>query len=231
MKEAANPYAPPAGEPSAPSPEDWAGRLWRVEEGRLLVKDRASLPNVCIHGGASEEGGSRCSLQIYGLSWRRRLLVLLSAGGLAAFSIAEGFGWGPALLIAWLLQEVLGRKIRVMVFRCPAERRKSTARIIGLFGIAGLLSWFFARSPGYLEELVVPAVILALLVAAWSISPPLHRPGGRLVPHAGDRAGGPCAGGGDPEPYPGPAGKTDAEEPRKKSPHVTARGRLLSWLP
>ena len=51
-----DPYASPAVDPTGPLPESREeGKLWRVEADRVLVRDGAVLPDVCMLSGF--EGG------------------------------------------------------------------------------------------------------------------------------------------------------------------------------
>lgn len=50
MTSALNPYSPPSSEPSSQPEEVPDNGLWRVEDGRLLMKNGAILPGVCIFG-------------------------------------------------------------------------------------------------------------------------------------------------------------------------------------
>lgn len=65
MSEEFNPYLPPeVEEPSARPMGMPDGCRWRVEEGKLLVRDRASLPDVCIFGAPDAEPGLRVSVPL-----------------------------------------------------------------------------------------------------------------------------------------------------------------------
>jgi hypothetical protein len=58
-----NPYAPPSAAPMAPHGAVLdAGKLWRVVDGHLEVRNTASLPDVCVYGYSEYEGGRRASL-------------------------------------------------------------------------------------------------------------------------------------------------------------------------
>jgi hypothetical protein len=122
MSDLLNPYTPPSIEPSAPRMEVPDGSLWRVEDGRLLVRNYASLPDVCIHGSPPEEPGGRKSLV-----FRNRrpwvFLLLVSIVGIASVTDPDAFRM--SLLLMGALNEAAAQRVRVMVFEATgtAARR------------------------------------------------------------------------------------------------------------
>jgi hypothetical protein len=60
-----NPYMPPEVEEPSVRPMGMPdGCRWRIEEGKLLVRDLASLPDVCIFGAPEAEPGLRVSVPL-----------------------------------------------------------------------------------------------------------------------------------------------------------------------
>ena len=59
-----NPYAPPESEAPARQEAIGAGRFWRVEGDKLLVRDGAVLPDVCITSGATQNPGRRVNTRL-----------------------------------------------------------------------------------------------------------------------------------------------------------------------
>jgi hypothetical protein len=51
MNEEPNPYAPPRVEVAVPVASAGTGHGWRIENNKLLVRDGAVLPEICILGG------------------------------------------------------------------------------------------------------------------------------------------------------------------------------------
>jgi hypothetical protein len=76
MSEELNPYAPPSSENAAPPPKIIFGWHWKIVQGRLLARDGAVLPNVCILSGASDRLGLKTFLRRQPfLSWHSREVI------------------------------------------------------------------------------------------------------------------------------------------------------------
>ena len=153
-----NPYAPPSTEPSSARIEVPDGSLWRVEDGRLLVRDHASLPDVCIYGSPPEEPGKRRSVKIQvPRTWVSLILLILTFVRVVLFPDRFGMLW---LLGAATLIGLTAIQVRVMVFegRSSLLRRRLAMGgvVLGLIAIihiaddsillgellrSGILSW------------------------------------------------------------------------------------------
>jgi hypothetical protein len=138
-KDSENPYASPSADPSPMRMEVPDGSLWRVEEGRLLVRDRASLPDLCIYGSPPEELGKRKSIPIH--TSRLWVLLVLLTFGLALF-VERGIDL-LAIIVAGLLVANVGKRIRVMVFESSRVFVRNWLRggiaSVALVGSAALL--------------------------------------------------------------------------------------------
>lgn len=163
-----NPYAPPSGEPSSPQMGVPDGSLWRVEDGRLLVRDFASLPDVCIYGSPPEEPGRRRSVPIRApRAWLVPILVLLT---LAAVVSAPR---NSALLTIFAAAAVLGistKRVRVIVFEGTHLFRRRWGRSgIGILVIICLVSVAgdSARLPQVMRENLIPWASFWLIGAAY----------------------------------------------------------------
>lgn len=134
-----NPYSPPSTDPSAVRMEVPDGSLWVVFDGDLFVRDRASLPDVCVSGSAPGEPGKRRSVPIHTSRWWVLLVLLVFSFALLAKS-------GTQLLAVIALGHLvsnIGKKIRVMVFESSRSfRRHQMLHWIGTLGSAGLALWF-----------------------------------------------------------------------------------------
>jgi hypothetical protein len=124
-----DPYAPPAVDPTQPS-SAWhdGGKLWRVERGRLQVRNLASLPDVCVYGYPEEEPGTRVSLVLQTLpAWVGQLLWL----PVVFVLFQDDLGWTLAFAVifgALVLPGMLSKKVRLMVFRSRRAARLLTLR-------------------------------------------------------------------------------------------------------
>lgn len=131
-----NPYAPPSAEPSAPQTEVPDGSLWRVEGGRLLVRNQASLPDICILGSPPEEPGKRTSVVFD--CWRL-WNVLLFLTFCSLLMVVEQQILQILIFGALLASGAGGGNVRVMVFegRSTALRYRFRSAIL-LFVIAAV---------------------------------------------------------------------------------------------
>lgn len=168
-----NPYAPPATDPSVVRMEVSDGSLWRMEDGRLLVHDHSSLPDVCIYGSSPEEPGKRRLAKIQvPRGWISLTLLVLTFVRVVLFPDNYGLLW---LLGAATLTGLTARQVRIMVFegRSALLRRRVTMGVtvlvlIGIIHIAddaihlrkmlrsGILSWsgfWFLYGLGYWNRL------------------------------------------------------------------------------
>lgn len=143
MSEPVNPYAPPSTDPSAPGIEVPDGSLWRVEDGRLLVRDHASLPDVCIHGSPPEEPGARKSIAFR--RWRPRVFLLFLVLASLLMLVDQFRFFAIMVLIA---SEATDDKTRVMVFegRATAARYRFR-RALGMIALTAVAFFAFYRTP------------------------------------------------------------------------------------
>lgn len=73
-----DPYQGPLTDPE-PGPElEGVGQGWRVEQGKLLVRDHARLPDVCLLGGQKGEPGRRIFLNLKRSRGRVRVVAFCS---------------------------------------------------------------------------------------------------------------------------------------------------------
>jgi hypothetical protein len=124
-----DPYAPPSVDPARPSSASQdGGKLWRVVDDRLQVRNMASLPDVCVYGYPEEEPGTRVFLVLQTLpNW----VVQLSWLAVVATVFWEGLGWQwmfAIVLSALILPGLLSKKVRLMVFRSQRAVRLSILR-------------------------------------------------------------------------------------------------------
>jgi hypothetical protein len=153
-----NPYAPPSTDPSAARVEVPDGSLWLVHEGELFVRDRASLPDVCISGSRPEEPGTRRSVPIHTSRWWV-LLVLLSFS--PALFAKSGILFLAAIVAGHLVSNI-GKKIRVMVFESHRGLiRKRLHHWIVVVGSAVLTFWLIDSSGHWIASSEFSMVMVA----------------------------------------------------------------------
>lgn len=76
-----DPYKAPAVNPEHGPDLDSPGQGWRVEQGRLLVRDHARLPDVCLLGGQTGAPGRRIFLNLWKPGLRVRVVAFCSDEG------------------------------------------------------------------------------------------------------------------------------------------------------
>ena len=171
MNSETNPYAPPSVDPtpSSAASQD-GGKLWRVVDGRLQVRNMASLPDVCVYGYPEGEPGTRVSVVLQTLpNWVGQLSWLAAV----AMVFWEGLGWQwmfAIVLSALILPGLLSKKVRLMVFRSQRVARLSIFILRGILfpvamGVAvyGALSYEFRWEwlpSGWHAGVAVGAVLL-----------------------------------------------------------------------
>ena len=143
MKDESNPYAPPGVDPTRSSPEpDHRGQGWRMDGLKVLIRDGAVLPDVCILGGPP--GGQLRRIQLRMVPWRSWRL-----------STEE-------ILLTAMQSDEMAATIR-------KRRRRQTgvALLTGLLAMAGLLVLF----PDLTRSLIpLAAVCFFPLVGAFQAS-------------------------------------------------------------
>ena len=129
-----DPYAPPAADPTLPPAlPDESGSLWRMEGGRLLVRDGAVLPEICILSGGKGDRGKRLSLRLrlplFSKLYHKVIQVSLFRSYRGARNDVLRFLAGPVLGFgAGLLSSVL----------MTGDDSATTASISVSFGLIGL---------------------------------------------------------------------------------------------
>lgn len=156
MTDPVNPYAPPSAELSAPPIEVPEGSLWRVVDGRLLVRNGATLPRVCIFG--TQESGSNPVIAKELVSEPRWGWVFNFCFCLPVFWVIIVYrdlplSWFIGGLAATFLPTILGKKSRITVWTSEAlVRRLSTSRswstTVFMFGLgtSGITQRYFDRN-------------------------------------------------------------------------------------
>jgi hypothetical protein len=76
-----DPYRAPAVNPELGPDLDHPGKGWRIDGGRLLVRDHSRLPDICIYGGLRGERGRRIYLHLRRKGGRVRLVAFCSDSG------------------------------------------------------------------------------------------------------------------------------------------------------
>jgi hypothetical protein len=141
-----DPYVPPAVDPTRPS-SAWqdSGKLWRVIDGRLQVRNMASLPDVCVYGYPEEEPGKRVSMVLQTLpNWIGQLIWLAAV----VFMIWSDYPieWTMILFFgAIFLPGWLAKKVRIMIFQSRRAARRLMLRG-SVFPVALVLTIFLAGS-------------------------------------------------------------------------------------
>jgi len=125
MNHQPDPYAPPRVDPVPPSPavRD-GGKLWRVEGNRLEVRSMASLPDVCVYGYPEADSGRRVSLVLRAPPpWINQILLLAALAALL-FGKLDGAGIVVTFMLAITFPSLIGKKVRLMVFRSQRATRR-----------------------------------------------------------------------------------------------------------
>jgi hypothetical protein len=133
-----NPYAPPSSDPSVVRMEVSDGSRWLVFDGELFVRDRASLPDVCISASLPWEAGVRKSIPVHcSRLWVLLVLLTFSLGLLAKNGIQL-----LAVIAAGHLISNFGTKIRVMIYESSRSlRKKRLIHWIGIIWSTGFAVW------------------------------------------------------------------------------------------
>lgn len=195
MTEDFNPYIPPkAGEPSARPLAVPDGSLWRVDDGKLLVRNMASLPDYCIISGPGDDPGKRHSIKIHiSQPWTKFVWVLpllaLALGGTGYLGQETRSWFLIASGIVALSPRILGEKLRVMTFQSDrASRLIRSKRLLAYFSASFLAAGIvhLIQSNGLLPEHWNMIVLVGILCCFYSLLDfmPLRVPSGALK--AGD---------------------------------------------
>ncbi|HEY1120345.1 MAG TPA: hypothetical protein VGE67_02040 [Haloferula sp.] len=139
MKVEENPYAAPQA-PGLVKTEPREGALWYVSEGVLLVRDGASLPDICLSGAAPGDPGERDALEIsWCPAWIRHLPSLVLGSVLIwGFILWEGSSDLPGnsayvamavvvITLIWLVRGV-SKRGRFHLFRSDQAKREENRR-------------------------------------------------------------------------------------------------------
>ncbi len=155
MNSEPNPYAPPSVDPTRPSSASQdSGKLWRVVDDRLQVRNMASLPDVCVYGYPEGEPGTRQSLVLKTLpEWARQLMVLPAL----AILFLENLGVAGVgiFFLAIVLPGFLGKKVRLMIFRSRRAERGLMFRRVALPILVGVAVYATLRV-GFHREWLPP---------------------------------------------------------------------------
>lgn len=173
-----NPYAPPSVDPTRPSVSQDSGKLWRVLDGRLQVRNLASLPDVCVYGYPAEEPGTRESLVLQttpGWVWH---LLWLPAAAFMIWSDDPMGSWSMGIFFAVIfLPGLLAKKVRIMIFRSRRASRSLSFRILAgplLIGLAMYMGFQSQLGWEWLPQRLrseLPWVAVLLAVFFWNLIP------------------------------------------------------------
>jgi hypothetical protein len=128
-----NPYAPPQADVGAPPAVRNTGEGWRIENDRLLVRDGAVLPDVCVLGGGPRGPGRR-----------RRLLLCGSSGFLLPRPVIKVFAFQSRLAVLKRSVRLFGGVVLGFVagvgssFVMVGDGSATTASITVSFSLIGL---------------------------------------------------------------------------------------------
>lgn len=151
MNDQPNPYRPPQADPwPAVSGIQYpnSGTLWRIVDGKLQVQPTASLPDVAVDGSPEAAAGKRMALVVRVMpEWLYGVLWL----GIAGARLAGWVSYDVFLLMFFavaFLPGLLGKRLRVELYRSNAEITRTTVRflvviviLVGLLVVAPLLGW------------------------------------------------------------------------------------------
>jgi hypothetical protein len=145
-----DPYVPPAVDPTRPSSESRdGGRLWRVIDDRLRVRNMASLPDVCVYGYAEEEPGTRVSMVLQTLPhWIGQILWWVAVVMMLWGDVR--LEWSFALIcLAILLPNFLGKRVQIMIFRSRRAARHLMLR--GILFVSVMLGAIYFSSQYHIQ--------------------------------------------------------------------------------
>lgn len=129
-----DPYLPPAQDPSPEGALVEHGRLWRVEDGKVLVQDGAVLPDVCILGGSAGAPGNRIIIELNPLrSWRlpeKKIQISV----FQALDRARRLGWRSFVLTS--LPALLALGIFLLRPRIDLLKEPWGMMIVAILGVA-----------------------------------------------------------------------------------------------
>ena len=149
MSEEVDPYVPPAVDPTRSLASRDGGKLWRVVDDRLQVRNMGSLPDVCVYGYAEEEPGTRVSLVLQTLpAWIGWAIWLPALTIVLAREIPWQLGF-VGILVALLLLHLLGKKVRLMIFRSRRAARHLTLR--GILFLSVMLGAIYFSSKYHIQ--------------------------------------------------------------------------------
>jgi hypothetical protein len=157
-----NPYAPPEVDPAAPNVYPDSGSLWRIADGRLQVRNQASLPDVCIYGSPEREPGTRSSIVfnttpefVVGITWIALGLALIA--GLVPRELTF-----PMIFIV-LAPMLFGKKVRVLAFRSGDATRSAGVRNLVSMVISIAVDFALARYASFLPWRIPTLAAMALV--------------------------------------------------------------------
>jgi hypothetical protein len=181
--DAGNPYAPPKAplaEPPDRAPPDPADDLpaWRIEDGKLLVRHRATLPDICLYTGEATEPAQRLTFPFsWTPTWFRVAMVLFPFPAFFAYNVLRKTSTAEIGLSApgrkrrrLCLLLTLGAVACGVLFALIASGPRETGGALGLFGLS-----FFAFLAGALLTRVFRVVRIDRHYAHLAVRPAVAR--------------------------------------------------------
>ena len=145
-----NPYAPPSSEAPEKQVAFPDGSLWRVDEGRLLVRNMASLPDFCVHGSPEDQAGSRRSIVLQWVPrWVIPVAILIPVAAMIESQVIGILGIYAALALAFVLPSILGKSLRVMMFQSDETRIRQQRK---LFSVLVLVEAIAAVAASFIKD-------------------------------------------------------------------------------
>jgi hypothetical protein len=179
MSDPINPYAPPSAESSGSPP--WIqvpyDGLWRVKDGRLLMRNGATLPAVCIFGTQPSDDNPISAKPLPSESrWGWAFSFFFCIPALWVFLVYRDlpWTWTAALLVAIFLPRLLIKRARVTAWSSDAvvdrlvKRRAwiSGSIVFGIVMLNGVENYFDRNGIGKFS-LLVAILLLGVNLFSW----------------------------------------------------------------